>query len=55
MKKKYIVPEIEVIDVAVESILASTAETDEEIVGDKMAGDGTPDLAKQYGGVWEEW
>ena len=54
MKKVYFSPEIDVIDIELESILAASAETGSgSIKGDD---DGTGEvLAKEHNNVWEEW
>ena len=57
MKRVYIKPDIEVVDVEVESLLNvfSAEISNGEVVGDGQVGDETPDLSKYHNSVWDEW
>ena len=57
MKRVYIKPDIEVVDVEVESLLDvfSAEISDDEGVGDGQVGNETPDLSKYHNSVWDEW
>lgn len=57
MKRVYIKPDIEVVDVEVESLLdtVSSETWDGGIVGDGQVGNETPDLSKYHNSVWDEW
>ena len=57
MKRVYIKPDIEVVDVEVESFLDvfSAEISNGEVVGDGQVGDETPDLSKYHNSVWDEW
>lgn len=57
MKRVYIKPDIEVVDVEMESLLntVSSEILDSEEVGDGQVGDDTPDLSKYHNTVLDEW
>lgn len=57
MKKEYVTPAIEIVDIENDTLLnAFSVETEYGPgVGGGEAGDETPDLAKHHHDVWEEW
>lgn len=57
MRREYIKPDIEVVDVEMESLLNTFSADiwDGEEVGDGQVGDETPDLSKYHNSVWDEW
>ena len=57
MKRVYVKPDIEVVDLEVESLLNTLSSEiwDDEGVGDGQVGDETPDLSKYHNSVWDEW
>ena len=57
MKKEYVTPAIEIVDIENDNLLnAVSVETESGPgVGGGEAGDETPDLAKHHHDGWEEW